>query len=386
MEYRLENDTLIITCTGKIDSANATAFGKEIGEIRQANPHSALVLDFSDIMYISSAGLRQLLTLNKAEGSLSIIDVAPEVYDIFDMTGFNQILDVRKPYRNFSVDGCEIIGEGSNGIVYRINSDTIIKVFRNANVLDDIKKERRLAQKALIMGVNTAISYDVVKVGDKYGSVFELLGADCLSAWMRKDPDHLDKYIEILADFARTINSIDCTGQGLPSNKDTAISWVKWLEGRIDQDKYDKLLALVTAVPDDNHMNHGDYHSNNIHYDGNEPIIIDMDTLSVGNPVFELGSVYNAYVGFSEYDHESITHFLKLPVETGRYIWHKFLSLYCGTTDEDELATIETKVKVISYTRLLRRTMKREPDKTELIDFYKKRLYDCIDAVDSIAL
>ena len=39
--------------------------------------------------------------------------------------------------------------------------------------VDDIKRERELAKTALVLGVNTAIPFDVVKVGDKYGSVFE---------------------------------------------------------------------------------------------------------------------------------------------------------------------------------------------------------------------
>ncbi len=38
-----------------------------------------------------------------------------------------------------------------------------------------IKNEQRLAKRAFVKGVPTAISYDIVKVGDKYGSVFELL-------------------------------------------------------------------------------------------------------------------------------------------------------------------------------------------------------------------
>ena len=62
------------------------------------------------------------------------------------------------------------------------------------------------------------------------------------------------------------------------------------------------MAALTEAIPEDDHMLHGDYHTKNIVLSGGEVLVIDMDTLSVGHPIFDLVQMYNAYIGYSEKD------------------------------------------------------------------------------------
>ena len=64
-----------------------------------------------------------------------------------------------------------------------------------------------------------------------------------------------------------------------------------------------------------------------------EVLLIDMDTLAVGNRIFELGSMYNAFIGFSEVDHEVVKRFQGFDFETSKTFWHKALELYLGTTN-----------------------------------------------------
>ena len=51
-------------------------------------------------------GPRVFLKLRKRLGSLSIIDVPPGVFEIFEMTGFSQLIDVQKRLREVSLVGC----------------------------------------------------------------------------------------------------------------------------------------------------------------------------------------------------------------------------------------------------------------------------------------
>ena len=91
-----ENEKVIISASGRIDTNTAPAFEAEIKEcIAEC---SELVLDFAGVEYISSAGLRVLLTTHKTMfkkgGSLKIINVAGEIMDIFDITGFSTVLNI----------------------------------------------------------------------------------------------------------------------------------------------------------------------------------------------------------------------------------------------------------------------------------------------------
>ena len=93
---------------------------------------------------------------------------------------------MQRTWNTSPAQDCEVIGEGFNGKVYRIDQDNVVKVYKNANALADIQHEREVARLAMVLGVPTAISYDVVRVRDSYGSVFELLNARSLpktSSW-----------------------------------------------------------------------------------------------------------------------------------------------------------------------------------------------------------
>ena len=69
-----------------------------------------------------SAGLRVLLKFKKtADRPVIINNVSSEIFDIFDVTGFASIFDVRKKMREIDASGCEIIGRGGNGTVYRLD-------------------------------------------------------------------------------------------------------------------------------------------------------------------------------------------------------------------------------------------------------------------------
>ena len=72
----------------------------------------------------------------------------------------------------------------------------------------------------------------------------------------------------------------------------------------IPEEQGKKLVELMEAVPQQNTLLHGDYHTNNIMVQNGEPLLIDMDTLCMGHPVFELGSMFNAFIGYSELDHQ----------------------------------------------------------------------------------
>ena len=128
IDAKREGDTLTVFLKGHIDSSNAAALEQEIDQARQEHPARDLVLDAQDLVYISSAGLRVLLRLRKTYPALKVINVSSEVYEILDMTGFTEMLDVTKAYRVISVEGCEVIGQGANGKVYRIDPDTIAKI------------------------------------------------------------------------------------------------------------------------------------------------------------------------------------------------------------------------------------------------------------------
>ena len=92
-----EDNTLTVSASGKIDIDTAVEYGTKITDAIDDNDIKNLILDFSDITYISSMGLRIVLELYQKMskiGSLKIENVDEQVLNVFKMTGFTKFLNI----------------------------------------------------------------------------------------------------------------------------------------------------------------------------------------------------------------------------------------------------------------------------------------------------
>ena len=361
--YRIDKEILYVAIEGRIDASNASQAEEAIVNIKNSNVGKHTVLDADRLEYISSAGLRVILRLRKEEPKLAIINVAPEVYDVLDMTGFTEMITVEKAYKRMSVEGCEFIAKGANGAVYRYDDETIIKTYFAKDSLPEIKQERENARRAFVLGINTAIPYGIVRVGEGYGTVTELLNATSVTKIIRSNPDDLTVPAKYYIDMLKSIHEITAEDGDLPDMKEVALDWANFVAKYIPQDQADKLRALIKAVPKQNTLMHGDYHTNNVMVQNGEPLLIDMDTLCMGHPVFELGSMFNAFVGYSELEHQNMMDFFGYSFETAGKFWKLSLKMYLGTDDEEVINSVAEKAMVIGYTRMLRRAIRRPEEK-----------------------
>jgi len=384
--YRIDKEILYIAIEGRIDATNAAETEEKIFGIKNENPDKHVVIDADELEYISSAGLRVILKLRKEAPKLAIINVSSDVYEVFDMTGFTDMVTVEKAYQRMSVEGCEFIAKGANGAVYRYDDETIIKTYFAKDALPEIKQERENARKAFVLGINTAIPYGIVRVGDGYGTVTELLNAVSVTKLIRNNPDDLSEAAKYYIDMLKSIHSIEVEDGEVPDMKKIALDWADFVADHIPEDQSKKLHALIEAVPKRNTLMHGDYHTNNIMVQNGEPLLIDMDTLCMGYPVFELGSMFNAFIGYSELDHEVAMKFFGYTHETAEKFWDMSLKMYLGTEDEEVCKSVAEKAKVIGYTRMLRRALRRpdEADSPAKIARCKEMLAVLLEKVDTL--
>ena len=384
--YRIDKDILYIAVEGRIDASNAAQAEEKIFAIKNDNPGKHTVIDADNLEYISSAGLRVILRLRKEEPKLAIINVAPDVYEVFDMTGFTDMVTVEKAYQRMSVEGCEFIAKGANGAVYRYDAETILKTYFAKDALPEIKQERENARRAFVLGINTAIPYGIVRVGDGYGTVTELLNAVSVTKLIRNNPDDLSEAVKYYVDMLKSIHATEVEDGEVPDMKEIALDWANFVSAHIPEDQAKKLISLIEAVPKQNTLMHGDYHTNNIMVQNGEPLLIDMDTLCMGHPVFELGSMFNAFVGYSELDHQNMMDFFGYSFETAGKFWNMALKTYLGTEDEAVCQSVAEKAMIIGYTRMLRRAARRpnEADSPAKIARCKEMLAELLGRVDSL--
>ena len=95
IETSKNGQEVVLTVSGRLDTTTAPALDKTIGGL--STDVTSLILDLTGLEYISSAGLRVILLAQKkmqAIGSMLVRNVREEIMDVFEMTGFADILTI----------------------------------------------------------------------------------------------------------------------------------------------------------------------------------------------------------------------------------------------------------------------------------------------------
>lgn len=95
IQKTLKGSSLTMTVEGRVDTATAPQLETELKE--SAAGVTELIFDFTDVEYVSSAGLRVLLSAQKRmnqQGSMVIRNVSEMVMEVFEVTGFTDILTI----------------------------------------------------------------------------------------------------------------------------------------------------------------------------------------------------------------------------------------------------------------------------------------------------
>lgn len=291
-------------------------------------------------------------------------------------------------YKQITISGCEIIGKGSKSTVYRYKSDKIVKIYENNDSLEVISLEQRLATKAYELGIPTPISFDLVKTEDKYGVMFELFQSKSLSELIVNDIKNIDKYIIEYVKLLKLIHNTKVEPNDIPNIKDYVPVWVKGCEEVLDQESLNKINTLIDNIPDQLTMLHCDYHTNNVLKQDDKIILIDMDCLSYGHPIFELVNMYFAFVGIVEVYPDNADKFLGMNKKTANLIWDRFLPHYFDTSNESELLELTDKIRLLTFVRILRHVVrlgKRENiDVSKEIEYSIKEIHRLLNKVDSL--
>ena len=381
MKTNLENNVLTLYLGGEINSYNAENIEKEIKDAVEKQKFEKLILDFSSVTYISSAGLRIMLKLKQTYNDFSIVETSLEVYDIFNMTGFASIMNIQKGLKRVFLSGAEVVGDGYYSTVYRVDKDTIIKVFNRTSDQEQIERELKLAKEAFILGIPTAISFDIVRVDDgKLGVRFEMLDCESLKNMVVKYPERMNEFLDKYAALLKKMNTTECFDPEIPDMKKHYLRKLEKIKEYLPQEANEKLLKMFNAIPDRKTLIHGDCHFKNIMVQNGELLLIDMDTLSLGYPIFELAALYAPYVAFNEDEPGNSLQFFGIKDEEALALYNALLIRYFGKDDE----IIRDKIKIVGYVHMVRWTTNNQPENEKRINGCRERLLKLLEKYDDL--
>lgn len=350
VNYKVDNDVLIVTLEGRLDTEAATKFDTDMAEVSKANAHTAMTIDAAGLEYVASSGLRSILKLAKTEKNFKIENVCSAVYNVFEMTGFSRIMSISKALRKIDLEKCERIGAGGNGAVYRVSEDEIVKVNYNPDTYEGLDKELTKAKEAFLLGIPTAISFDTVDCGDgKRGVVYEIIKSLTLGETMQANPERIE---ELTERYVAELNRLHSTHTDHPIFGSAKAFYAKQVA---DASKYfteeegEQLKLILEALPEGDRLVHCDAHPKNIMIQNGEMLWIDMEGMSVGHPIYDLISIAVIINGMRT--DEMILGIAGMTNATVAIMKEHFIRKYFKTEDP---AMIETYGKMLDALRLIR--------------------------------
>ena len=347
LRTKAEEGRITIFLEERIDTNNAPTFEKELFEVIGETPDREVILDAENLEYISSAGLRVLMKLRKQQKkSVPVLNASPDIYDIFQVTGFAELLDVRKKLREVSIEGCEELGSGANGTVYRLTPEEMIKVFRPGLTLEEIEQEREASRKTFLLGIPCAIAFDTVRCGDSYGTVYEMLNAATLTERIRQNPDSLDGYAKSAAELLKQLHEIRIPEGQMPAASRTLHATLDKLTADFTPEELQKLHDIYDTIPAMDRFVHNDFHTKNIMDSNGELMLIDLGDAGVGNPLIDLSHTYMVFnligQGITETKDEDMS-FIGLTYGELKRFWKILSETYFGS--EEKAAEMNEKLK-----------------------------------------
>ena len=97
IQFEKKGNVKIFHISGKLDSKNSLVLEEDLNKTIESG-EIYLAIDFEKLNYISSAGLRVLLsvakTLNQQNGKVKLANLQNSVKEVFDLTGFTQIFEI----------------------------------------------------------------------------------------------------------------------------------------------------------------------------------------------------------------------------------------------------------------------------------------------------
>ena len=390
LEFRTDEGKLIIELIGRIDSTNAPEIEKSILKAAADNPKAVPCIDAKKLEYISSAGLRVLMRLAKLiHEKLTIRDVSSNVYDILESTGFTEMMNVQKRLREMSVEGCKLIGKGGNGEVYRLNDETIVKVYQGErNTPEKIRQNREVTKDAFLNGIPTTIAFDMVRVGENYGVVFEMVNARSFEQELADHPEKAELYANKIADTLMLLHKTTFEEGALPDSRDVFRKYIRETldKGYFKQKEADRLFKLIDDIPARNTFIHQDFHPGNLMLQNDEIVLIDVEDSGLGHPILDLSAMYMVYVTAAQRGwtkkHNGIG-----KKEFG-IMWDIIIKKYFNTTDAKEIKEINRILKGYATIRLIHEvaTSPRVADylRKIVISIFKRKLLKMVDTLHPI--
>ena len=238
-------------------------------------------------------------------------------------------------FKPISIGSLTPFAKGGTGECYRLDEDTILKLYYEDFPEECIIREKECARTALIAGVPTPISYEMVQAGNRKGIIYEMIQGKTLAEMIREEPSRAAEMGKIFAKIARTLHQAEVKNRDLPGVTEA----IRDAAGKADylpKTARERISGWLDELDRYRHYVHGDFHPNNIIISRDGPMLIDMGGFSVGCPLFDPATACFSLFESPEAKQGGRNSFNGLDQEEARAFWQSFSNEYFGGAADGE--------------------------------------------------
>ncbi len=249
------------------------------------------------------------------------------------------------------------IARGASADIYSLDDERILKVYFPGFDLSFVEAEFNTTQKVLKAGVNTMIAFEIVKVGNCYGAIFERLNSKDLLGMMREDRENLEKYVSDFGTFVRESHEILLDPKDFEDGRDIILSDLVPGQNDLTQTEYNRIKEILDLLGERNNFSHGDCHAANVMMINKEYVFIDVGGASRCHPILDFVSMFNQfrladYHGIS--DSNMTSPYAKIfSKEEREIIWNAYIRAASGIDNPTQLELLEKQISVIAAINMM---------------------------------
>ncbi|MCR4610954.1 MAG: phosphotransferase [Lachnospiraceae bacterium] len=288
--------------------------------------------------------------------------------------------------KELKVKDLELIGKGMTASVYIIDEKSVIKIFRDVVPMDEIQYEYDCAKRVENLGITTPKASEIVKTDGGVGIVYERITGDTLSEKMHEDVSKIYDYGVQYGEIVKDIHEKKITDNSIIRASDDFKSFFDNSEDFVSPDEKKELYEYIDMVPQRDSLLHGDIAPVNIMVQDGKLYVIDVPTIMVGHPIFDLlqpftfckvtTKLYEDYLSMTEEEKKSpVGIFLSrfgaryFKPEQSERVWEGFLKGYFGDIGLEKKDIIEYTLNFYNSIKFMGSTKMRAKFGDEVVRF-----------------
>jgi len=259
--------------------------------------------------------------------------------------------------REISLDNWIKEGHGFSADSYRNKDDEtlLLKLFYGQSGHAIANQEYLCAKAVIKMGIPTPDIYEMVKVGEQTGIIYErVLNKKSFGKACSDEPEKAAEYARMFARYSKLLHTTKCDKQAFPF-RNIAIN--KMIEATdVSEDIKAFMRRLMDELEDADTCIHGDLQTGNMvigwcnKYEGreqcaddpNKAYFIDLSAFSYGNPLLDVAAIYLSTQLYK--DEPTNIDLIHMDAATSQVFWENYVPEYIGSDDPDEIKAFEDRV------------------------------------------